>query len=153
MNNLNYVYSHIDPLTGEIMYIGMGTGGRAWASGSSSGTYRDPEHATWLEELFNMGYTMGDISKVLHKQKSRNDAYKIEHELILALKPIFNKIGNPDRNYTRKFTEQQALTAVALHESGVKLCDIPRELGISSSNLSVLGARMLASGNRILNRK
>ena len=39
MDNKYYVYQHKHPVTEEILYIGKGSGGRAWRMGG-----RKPEH-------------------------------------------------------------------------------------------------------------
>jgi hypothetical protein len=153
MNNLNYVYGHVDPISGEILYIGMGKGARAWATGNSSGTHRKPDHKEWLQRLHLSGYTMGDITVIFQKMLSRNRAFSVEYEMIQDVKPVFNVVGNPDKHKSKKFTPEQALEALSLHEKGVRLCDIPRVIGIHSSNLSVLGLRMVSAGKLVKNKQ
>jgi hypothetical protein len=153
MKELYYIYNHIDPQTGEIMYIGIGTGSRAWATGTSSGTSRSEDHTKWITDLYYMGYTMADVAVIIETMLDRPTALQKESSTIKLFKPLFNKQGNPDVFKAYNYTEEHALRAVELLNSGVRLYQIPGILGIYSSNKSVTGARLVSAGNNILNRK
>jgi len=152
IKELYYLYQHVDPDSGEIVYVGIGTGSRAWATGTSSGSHRGEEHSAWINELYKTGYTMGDISKIVITLLSKIEALSIEDEYIKKLKPRFNKLGNPDLFLNKKFNEAEALEAYDLFLKGTPYYSIPKILNLDSSNMSVLGSRMVEAGKRIINR-
>jgi len=153
IKELYYIYQHVDPDTGEIVYVGMGTGSRAWATGTSSSSMRGPMHSAWLTELYHQGYTMGDVAKVTNTLLTRQQAIQIENALIKELKPKYNIQGNPDVFINKKFTETQASEALIAHLNGTPYHAIPLLFELTSSNMSVLGSRMVIAGRNILNRK
>ena len=152
IKDLYYLYQHIDPDSGEIVYVGIGTGSRAWATGTSSGSHRSSEHGAWITELYKAGYTMGDISKIVVTLLSKQQALTFEDEYIKRLKPRFNKLGNPDLFLNKKFNETEALEAYNLFIKGTPYYSIPKILNLDASNMSVLGSRMVEAGKRIINR-
>jgi hypothetical protein len=83
--NRFYVYLHIHPETKEVVYVGKGTGGRAWAIGSSSSPSgrgnRTKEHQTWIQGLLNAGYTPADYVVIAAQSLDNRSARKIEAEL------------------------------------------------------------------------
>lgn len=96
----SYVYTHIDPRTKDVKYVGAGSGGRAWAcnyspKNSSKGRYgnRSEEHHKWLSEIFDAGFTMGDIVKIVAQGISRVEALAIEKTEIerYGLHTLFNR--------------------------------------------------------------
>ena len=96
IKDLYYIYQHVDPDTGEVVYVGLGTGSRAWATGTSSGSHRGKVHSAWLSDLYHQGYTMGEIAKVTTTLLTKDQALSLENEIIKALKPRYNIQGNPD---------------------------------------------------------
>jgi len=95
-----YVYEHYDPDTDEIVYVGMGSLGRAW-SFADTGTAarrgnRPPEHATWAYALCDRGISPEDFVRVTDSGLSREDALALERDRILELGyPKFNKPPGP----------------------------------------------------------
>jgi len=152
IKELYYLYQHVDPDSGEIVYIGMGTGSRAWATGTSSGSHRSPAHSMWISNLYEQGFTMGDIAKVTHTLLTKDHALDLELNLIKEVKPIYNRLGNPDKFYCKSFTPDQAILANELFEGGKRYYEIPDILNINSSNKSVTGKRMVTAGKQILQR-
>lgn len=149
IQELYYVYHHTDPNTGEIKYVGMGTGSRAWASGTSSGSSRSDAHALWISDLYEQGFTMADIVTVCETLLSKQEALTIESERIKNEKPLFNRIGN--QFVCTRYTKVQAQQAYDLFQAGVPYCAIPGVFGLYSSNKSVLGKRMVESGKKYYN--
>lgn len=152
IKELYYLCEHIDPDTGEVVYIGIGTGSRAWATGTSSGSHRYKDHSEWISNLYEQGYTMGDIVKVTHTLLTKDHALEIELQMIKSFKPKFNRLGNPDMFVCKSFSEEQALTALELFEEGYRYYEIPVYLGIKSTNRSVTGKRMVTAGQQIKQR-
>lgn len=79
-----YVYAHVDT-SGEMVYIGKGTGPRAWNASSSS--RQNPEHLTWLKAQSDML----DVVHILERSLSATAAYAREAVLIQKHRPRFNR--------------------------------------------------------------
>lgn len=85
-NNRKYVYLHKDD--GVIVYVGSGTGGRAW---SCKGTdRRNPDHKEWIENCILDGI---DFVQIVGTRMSESDARELEKRLITAHQPRFNIEG------------------------------------------------------------
>lgn len=149
MKNIYYLYEHRDPKTNKIVYIGMGTGSRAWACGASSSTSRDIDHKVWIEERYKEGYTMGDITIVTTTLLTKKEAFKMEYSLIQKYKPIFNKLSNPDVFRCKKFSAEMAKVAYTLWQDGVPYYKLPIYFDLEGSNMSVLGKRMVEAYTKI----
>ena len=91
-----YVYAHIEPLTGEWVYVGKGTSCRAFRATGSG--HRDVDHSKWLEDHYNRGYIP---VRFIDNELSKEDAHAIEKRLIRLHKPRFNKLSNPDHKHSR----------------------------------------------------
>lgn len=82
----HYVYVHEDPRTGDIRYVGCGTGQRAWMISTTSGNrcygHRTKEHFDWYMELESFGFLMSDIVRVVVRELSKAEAKKFEKSLI-----------------------------------------------------------------------
>jgi hypothetical protein len=87
-----YVYTHQDPRTGEVVYVGMGQKDRAWSVRVSG--QRSKDHNQWMETLIELGYTPGDWVKIQVKRLDKEQAILVETGLIDSLKPVFNKAKN-----------------------------------------------------------
>ena len=119
-----YVYLHIYPDTGETLYVGVGTGERAWEWRSNK---RSKEHneqlRTWLKE----GLVPSDWVSIVESNLSSKEATKLETEYIEQYRPIYNKSKNPDYVSDQwKFSE--------VHEFAKAL----RKMGYSYSNIAYL---------------
>jgi hypothetical protein len=92
------VYLHRHPVTGEVVYIGKGTAGRAWACGTSTnakhgrGT-RTPQHQKWIESLLDQGYTPADFVVIVERGLDSKTALVLELELTEQYK-ITNTLFN-----------------------------------------------------------
>jgi Holliday junction resolvasome RuvABC DNA-binding subunit len=110
-----YVYQHIDPETGEILYIGMGSYERAWLC---RGSNRKKNHQERLNELFSLGYTMQDVVSILASYLSKEAALSLELTKIEKFKPKFNNYSNPNWKYPSKFADEVITMVKALKEMG-----------------------------------
>jgi hypothetical protein len=141
-----YVYQHKDPKTNEVVYVGMGSAGRAWdARNSSNKRFKNTAHCNWIQEQLNAGYLPTDYTTVLCKGLTREEALKLEHRLVLRLKPKFDKLVLPFRAKT--FTLEQAKEAVLKYARGIGLTQIAREAN-QQGNLAVVGLRMVNAGKK-----
>lgn len=124
-----YVYQHVDPITHVIVYVGHGSGGRAWQCGSSHSPLRSKDHCEWSDNLLNKGYTPDDWVILEHKNLPKDEAKRFERMLIRELKPIFNK---DIRSKSLKFTPDIYRQALSLREQGFTYKTIGEKVGLST---------------------
>jgi len=110
-----YVYQHIDPETGELLYIGMGSYERAWLC---RGSNRKKNHQERLNELFALGHTMQDVVSIMANGLSKEAALSLELTKIEKFKPRFNNLSNPDWKYPSKFADEVVTMIKALAKMG-----------------------------------
>ena len=66
-----YVYMHIHVDTGEVLYIGIGTGERAWEWRSNK---RSKEHNELLKQWLSAGYVPSDWVSIVYSNLSNEKA-------------------------------------------------------------------------------
>jgi hypothetical protein len=71
----HYVYAHFHPVTKQVVYVGQGTGARAWVCDRTqwrrnSGETVGKAHAAWIENLLTAGYTPADFVHIERKLRS-----------------------------------------------------------------------------------
>jgi excinuclease UvrABC nuclease subunit len=126
-----YVYTHRDPITQEVVYVGRGRRDRAWQCRSSQRMF--PAHVEWLEKKLDDGWlTMDDIVTIEAKGMWKEDATLIENELIEKHKPPFNrKLGIPF-----KLIDEQAWEARAFYyEGGWSYKELAEKYGVSTMTM------------------
>lgn len=134
MDAIHYVYLHEDPLMGDVVYVGTGTGQRAWmmrnsGSGQRYG-HRCQDHYNWFKLFESKGYTLADIVKIDGSGLSKEQAKIREVELITELCPIFNKHHNPEfKNNLNKYFKDKAK---AMRSTGLSYNKIAKVLGCST---------------------
>ena len=130
--NKYYVYSHLDPVTKEVVYVGSGQFDRAW---NVRRNQRREEHVSWLESIYDSGYTLSDVVVIEDNNLSKEDSYIIESELIKTLKPKFNALLNPEHwHIGRRQPREVAEFAKTLHEMGYGYIRIAQLLGGTNNN-------------------
>jgi len=80
-----YVYTHTDPATGEIVYVGEGTGQRFAAVNT-----RDAPHSQFLKEIIHAKQL--NCFCIVESRLTKEQAREIERELIARYRPRFNKL-------------------------------------------------------------
>lgn len=103
-----YVYTHTDPQTKELLYIGMGTKDRAWHYRVSMSRHRS--HMEHLNKLTEAGYLPSDWVNIEHRNLTKGEAEITEKRLIQEYKPKFNYQyigGNPRINQDLKTKAQE----------------------------------------------
>jgi hypothetical protein len=80
-----YVYTHSDPTTGEIVYVGEGTGQRFAAVNT-----RSANHSAFLKEVIHEKRT--DCFNIVESRLTKEQARAIEWQLIQKYNPKFNKL-------------------------------------------------------------
>ena len=128
MNQLptNYVYRHIDPDSGETVYIGMGTSCRAFRV---IGGHRSNEHKEWLESQ----YSKGNCPVVFEATGlTKTEAHDLERNLIHEEQPLFNKLSTTSYLNTQRSGDVELWEfASLLKESGYTLKQIAELLGLN----------------------
>jgi hypothetical protein len=79
-----YVYTHTDPGTGEIVYVGEGTGQRFAAVNT-----RSNEHSTFLKEIIHNKQL--NCFNIVESRLTKEQARVLETQLIARYNPKFNK--------------------------------------------------------------
>jgi hypothetical protein len=138
--NWFYVYEHFEPTTGEIVYIGKGSGARAWQMGTYTQRkgyrgHRRKDHNEWAENLMKLGYTADQFVRIIHRGLSKKEALDEERNFLPKRSlPRFNDLpGNMRDNiklwgpgtYFRKRAE-------LLREEGVSYSKIAMDLGVTA---------------------
>lgn len=141
MNNVFYVYLHVDPRTEEVVYVGKGKHGRAWDVTRCRGQHK--EHQDWMLELTSLGFIPADWVKILYKNHTEQYAYTLEKEYLHINGVLRFNRQSGERQHQSKMTDEQALEAYRLVKSGRKHKDVAEKFGVSRSAIS-----MLASGKQ-----
>lgn len=119
-----YVYMHIDIQSGATLYVGVGTGERAWEWRDNK---RSKEHNELLRNYLEQGYVPSDWVSIVESNLSSKQAIELETKLIQQYLPIYNKCKNPEYvSDSWKFSEA--------HEFAKSL----RKMGYSYSNIAFL---------------
>lgn len=122
-----YVYAHIDPNTQEIIYIGYGSGHRAWTFNAL--VFRQEIHMAYLRELIYKGFLPSEWVVIKERLLSKEDAMLKEKELIQLYKPIFN-IQKGLGSMTDNNKKQQAKQ---LRSDGLSFSEIAERMNLNSS--------------------
>lgn len=127
-----YIYKHIDPETEEVVYVGMGSCGRAWSIGYTNkpgyNGHRSNGHVSWYQSLEDKGYTLWDIVKEHKRNLSKDEALLEEKKLIEELSPRFN--CNLGLN-SLKVTKEMVSCANEMRKNNTSWKEISMSLGIS----------------------
>lgn len=127
-----YWYKHIDPDTKECVYVGHGSGGRAWQCGSSHSPLRSKDHCQWADDLLDRGITPDEWVDIGDRGLSKDEAREIEHDLIHKLRPKFNR---SIRYAGLKFTPELLDEALKLRGQGASYEKIAARLGLSAMTI------------------
>lgn len=128
-SKIYYVYKHMDPRNGDLLYVGHGSKGRAWTHGSKHTVLRSQEHLKHLDALLLAGYIPSDWVEVCKRGLTKSEACHIEQEMIRELSPIFNK---PMGLNSLRFTEGKQKKAMTLRKQGLSYKDIGQKIGLST---------------------
>jgi hypothetical protein len=80
-----YVYTHTDPATGEIVYVGEGTGQRFAAVNT-----RSADHSQFLKEVIHDKKL--NCFCIVESRLTKEQARAVEKQLIAKYNPKFNKL-------------------------------------------------------------
>lgn len=139
MNDNYYVYFYRCPETGEIMYVGKGTGSRAWNTSRMKGDTQ--ERHEWKQGLMEAGYLPDDWVMVsqIHRNITEEEALKEEKEYITHLQPLLNRQSNPKHKYSK------------INEEGLETMKALRAMGYSYSQTAELTGGSTMSCHRAIN--
>ena len=132
-----YVSSHHYINTLEIIYIGVGTGERAW---EWRGSKRSKEHNCLLMSYLEQGCVPSEWVTIEQQNLTTKEAYELETQLINKHKPKFNKNKNEDYVSPRwKFNEVHDF-AKLLKQQGYSYSNIAYLLGGNESKSNTMSA-------------
>lgn len=106
-----YIYAHINPETGEVIYVGQGQKGRAWECKK-----RSEPHEKFLDNLAGMGFTPADWVVILDQDIDANAVGPRELFLIKTLKPLFNHQGVVPSTAQGEASTNSVLTTAQVRE-------------------------------------
>ena len=129
-----YVYSHVDPRTDEIIYVGHGCRGRAWIHGSKKTCLRSQEHLNHLESLTQDGFVATDWVVILAQGMDKKSAAQLERTMIEDLEPTYNKRqGEKIMKVTADMlTEMESLRHSPFKDGGLSYKLIADVVGVST---------------------
>lgn len=140
----SYIYAHILPESGQIIYIGSGQQERAWSLYKRS----DP-HQSVLNNIQRMGFSPSDYVVILKGGLEAKEALVEELRLIKETKPMFNQQGNGaanagrgESNHLSVFTDAQVLAIRQQYSEGnISMRAIARQLGtgVTSTRKAIQG--------------
>ena len=140
----SYIYAHILPTTGEVIYIGSGQQERAWSLYKRS----DP-HQSILNNIQRMGYSPSDYVVILAKGLVQKNAQEQEYLLIREMRPMLNQQGNGaanagrgEANHLAVFTDAQVISIRELYATGnISMRAIARQMGtgVTSTRKAIQG--------------
>lgn len=138
ISGLYYVYLHVDPITYETLYVGMGKGTRAYATkttaaGKNEYGHRSPEHSDYLDTLMEQGYLPHEWVKFIDRSLDKETARLLEKECIEKYKPTYN------RKFGRKLchlSREQVEYVLTQKSEGRMQKHIAEELGVSQMVVS-----------------
>jgi LysM repeat protein len=122
-----YVYLHTDPVTREIVYVGKGSGNRAWTIAKGQ---RSDAHCEWYYEYEKKGYTMDELVTIYSKSLTSEEAKELENKCIRDFNPVFNK-----KPGSLKMTKEMLETAKEMQDAGKTLSAISEEFGVSHTTI------------------
>lgn len=123
-----YVYEHFDPRTGEVRYVGKGTGGRAWSVARSGS--RSLAHFEWLTEIQEHGFTPDQFVRVIARGLSNKEALRLE---LLTIKAYgYDRLFNSTMSHGLMLNAEQLQRAELLRREGLSHAVIAERIGTST---------------------
>lgn len=101
------MYEHIDPETKEIVYIGKGSGGRAWDVTRARNNRRD--HQEWMLKKMEQGYIPCDWVKIISKNLSNKQALEVELNRLHTFGLTRFNLQTGEKNHQSKLSNKQAI--------------------------------------------
>lgn len=136
---IHYVYTHTDPNTETVVYVGKGSRGRAWHCAETNS--RSPEHALWLNGLIKLGYTPDSWVTIIETGLTEKESLALEATIMqsYAVWPMYNK--KPGEGLT-----------ILSKEEYTKMKEL-RDQGLSYENIALLIPTSTMTVYRALNGK
>jgi hypothetical protein len=140
MDNINYVYLHKEPTTGEVVYVGKGSGGRAWDT-TRNKQAMNPEHYTWMQSLMSQGYIPTDWAVILKSGLTDVEAFHMEklyrHENGY---PKYDRTSG-EKNHQAKLTDVQVREIYTRSIAGESQTKIAKEFGVCRTAITMIKTR------------
>ena len=124
-----YVYEHVDPDTGEIVYIGHGKFERAWRCSTTNNPthygHRSVAHAEWLFEMAMHGFTPDSWVNIIQSGLTKKEAARIELSMIHSERPKFNRSIRRDKKLDGSRAQEY-------RDAGMYYSEIANKLDVSA---------------------
>lgn len=122
-----YVYEHFEPVGGDVVYVGMGQGGRAWMTDN-----RSAAHSEWIEQNLDAGYVPDEFVRVVERQLPAGEARAIEKVKIedYGINSLFNGIQGKPHGCPQLSAEDRNLIK-SLRDEGLTYQAISEQVGTS----------------------
>jgi hypothetical protein len=118
-SSIYYTYKHIHPETKEVVYVGYGSGHRAWTFNAL--VFRQQPHLTFLQDLMQDGWLPCDWVIIHSRNKTKQEAKTEEKALISLFDPKFNTHkGFGSMTCSIKKKDAKELRALGLSYSQIK---------------------------------
>jgi hypothetical protein len=137
--NRFYAYLHRDPETREVVYVGKGTGGRAWDVSRNRNGH--PDHQEWMYSLIAKGYIPSDWVTILLKNLTEEQAFNEEKRFLHENGTTRFNRQSGERNYQAKLTDAQARDIYRRANMGVSHKELAADYGVSRSAVSMIASR------------
>lgn len=126
-----YVYFHTDPETGEIVYVGKGSRGRAWHCAESNS--RGKEHALWMTDLIKRGFTPDSWVTIVESGLTKEKAFALENDLTWGME-TFPKF-NSKHDFACKLNDEDLSKALLLRNQNLSYDKIAKTLNVSTMTI------------------
>ncbi len=126
--SIYYVYTHTDPETEEVIYVGKGSRGRAWHCAETNS--RGYTHAQHLNTLTLQGYTPDSWVTIIASGLTSEEAYKLETDLIWSLEP-FPKY-NDKKDSCCVLDNAKLILISKLRDEGLSYASIANEIEVAT---------------------
>lgn len=130
------MYIHIDPSTGEVVYVGKGCNGRAWDVTRCRSQHKP--HITWLKAQINAGFLPSDWVVIFKRGLSATDAYKEEKTYLHTYGTLKFNRQSGERQHQAKLTDTQAIEIYERVQKGEAHKDLAKEYKISRTSISMI---------------
>ena len=136
-----YVYKHIDPETNDVVYVGKGSGGRAWDVTRCRSQNKD--HQEWMQSLCAKGYTPDEWVEICYKGLTEEEALRIEKDFLSKSLTAFNRQGGENQHQSKMTNKEARWAYIQAVVDKVPHKEIANVLGVSRAAIS-----MIASGKQ-----
>jgi hypothetical protein len=132
-----YVYTHVDPVTHEVVYVGKGINGRAWDVTRSRGGNKD--HQLWMSSLSKNGYLPSDWVRIIYRNLTEKEAFSKEKQFLHEYGVTkFNRQCGEKQHQSKIDNEQAKEVFYLAWINGLSRSSIAKYYGLCPTNVSMI---------------